>query len=229
MKNEIKLISTINKFKSMIQKEQFVIDKTGVKTVELISYVLKLNPLQPILNFTTKKTNVDYCTKELNWYLSNNLSINGYVDDISIWKQVCTKDEKREVNSNYGWCVFDDKNFNQYKYAIEELKSNPNSRRAVIMYNRPSMTKDYNRNGMSDYICTISTTLLIRNGKLIYNIHQRSCDFIYGFFNDFYWHCFVYSKILNELNLKKGHINYYFDSLHVYERHFELIKNMKNI
>jgi thymidylate synthase len=98
------------------------------------------------------------------------------------------------------------------------------------MYNRPSMTEDYNKNGRSDYICTIYTQLFIRDNKLIYNVKQRSCDAIYGFFNDFAWHCYVYDKVFKDLllsypSLEIGHINYSIDSFHIYEKHFKFFDN----
>jgi thymidylate synthase len=234
MTNEKRLLPYIKKFYKKIQKNDFVIDKSGVKCVELICPTIILNPLQMILNFNgIRKTPEEYCKKELEWYLSEKLSIINFMDDIKIWNDVCTKDDKKEVNSNYGWCIFNRDNHSQYNFVLNELKNNKFSRRAVMMYNRPAMTADYNRDGMSDYMCSIYTTSLIRDDKLIYTVHQRSCDFIYGFFNDFFWHCYVYNKLLNDLNkndinVKKGHINYICDSLHVYERHFELIEKIYN-
>lgn len=230
--NEKILLKYFKKLNNKIINNDFVIDKSGVKCVELISARIKnLNPLQSILDFKVKKTNEEYCKKELNWYLSQSLSINNYVDDITIWKQVATKDEKREVNSNYGWCIFSTENYSQYENCLTELLNNSNSRRAEMIYTRPNMWMDHNRNGMSDFCCTDGVQCFIRDNKLYYIIKQRSCDIIYGFFNDFYWHCFVYNKLYNDLKQKYnclliGEIIYNAYSLHCYERHFDLIKKI---
>lgn len=235
MNNEDRIFPIIRQFYNKIIDNDLEKDKSGVLIVEIILCNLKLIPSQPILNFrNVKKTNTSYCLKELDWYISQSLSIINYVDDIQIWNMICTKDSKKEVNSNYGWCIFSENNFNQYNFVLNELKFNKFSRRACMIYNRPSITEDYKRNGMQDYICTNYVQCFIRNNKLIYNVHQRSCDFIYGFFNDFYWHCFVYNKLIEDLssenykNLEIGDINYICDSLHVYEKHFSLIKNICN-
>ncbi len=231
-KNEMILKKIIDDLFMLLSKERYVIDKTGVRCVELIANnIIGLSPKQSFLDFNVKKTNEDYCKKELGWYLSQSLSIIDYVDDVKIWNDVASKDGKKYVNSNYGWCIFSDDNFNQYKFVLDELKDNKFSRRASMIYNRPSMAIDYKKNGMNDYMCTNYVQCLIRDDRLIYNVHQRSCDFIFGFFNDFYWHCYVYDRLFDDLrysydDLKIGYINYICDSLHIYERHFDLLKDI---
>jgi len=216
-------------FKQLYDK---LINKDFVNdTVELIGVQIKnLNPLQSIFNFNEiKKTNKKYCQKELDWYLSQNLNIAGWVDDITIWKQISDKDGF--INSNYGWCIFSKENYNQYYNCLEILKKNKNTRQAVMIYNRPEMWYDYNINGMKDWMCTYSNQFFIRNNKLISLYIMRSNDAIYGFLNDFYWACYVYNKLYNELkeiyfDLEIGYINWYAGSWHLYERHFNLLKQI---
>jgi thymidylate synthase len=213
-----------------IINEDFVIDKTGSKVVEIIGCKIdKLNPLQPNLNFNEiRKTPEKYVDKELKWYLSQSLSIINYVDDIKIWNDVCTKDDKKEINSNYGWCIFSKDNYNQYEFSLNELLNNRESRRACMIYNRPSMVLDYNRNGMSDFCCTFNTQQFIRNNKFIYIVNMRSNDFKSGFFSDFPWHCYVYNLMYDKLKekydtLEIGEIIWEANSFHIYERDFEMI------
>jgi len=226
MSNDDYILDVVKEFNLQIKNKNFVIDKTGVKTVEFINYNMSLDPEFPLIDLGPKKTNEKYVKKELQWYLSQDLNVYPQMSDVKIWTQVCDKDGN--INSNYGWCIFNEQNYNQYDFVKNELQLNPCSRRACMIYNRPSMTKDYNKNGRSDYMCTMYVSCFIRNGKLIYNIKQRSCDFIYGFFNDFAWHCYVYNKLQKELNCGIGVINYNIDSFHVYERHFDIIDNIVN-
>lgn len=220
------------KFNFLIKNEKFVTDKTGSKMVEIIAPVMTLSSKHPILNLAdVKKTNEEYVKQELDWYLSQNLSIIPQMEKIKIWNDVATKDDKKEINSNYGWCIFSEDNGNQYSNCLAELIKNPESRRAVMIYTRPTMWEDYKRNGMSDFICTDGVQCFIRENKLIYIVKQRSCDFVFGFFNDFAWHCYVHSALLKELQitmpkLKRGALMYIPFSLHVYERHFDLIKKI---
>ena len=75
----------------------------GNGTVEVFARQMVLDPMQPFLDFKgIRKSNKKYIQKELDWYLSEDLSIIGHVDDIQIWNQCCTQDGKKEVNSNYG-------------------------------------------------------------------------------------------------------------------------------
>lgn len=234
MNNEKIILKYFKELNNKKLNSDFVIDKSGVKCVEILSAKIeKLNPLRSILDFKIKKTNEEYCKKELDWYLSQSLSIINYVDDVKIWNYVCTKDNKKEINSNYGWCIFSKKNYFQYQNCLNELLNNIESRRAEMIYTRPSMWVDYNKNGMSDFCCTDGVQCFIRNNKLYYIVKQRSCDIIYGFFNDFYWHCYVYNKLYNDLKQKYsclliGEIIYNAYSLHCYEKHFKLLNDIIN-
>lgn len=224
MINEKQISPFICKLYTKLFYEDFVIDKSNVKMVELLGITMKLNPDQPLLNFGKKKSNEAYIEKELKWYLSQDLNVYPQMKDIEIWTKVADKDGY--INSNYGWCIFADDNYNQYDFVIEELSRNRESRRACMIYNRPSMTKDYNKDGRSDYICTNYVQCFIRNNKLEYHIHQRSCDMVFGFFNDFAWHCYVYNFLVKDLNVLKGNILYIIDSFHTYERHFPILTEM---
>ena len=221
MINEKQISPFIVKLYTKLFKENFVIDKSGVKMVELLGISIKLNPNQPILNFGKKKSNEAYIKKELDWYLSQDLNVYPMMKDVKIWTEVADKDGY--INSNYGWCIFSEANYSQYDFVLEELNRNRESRRACMIYNRPSMTIDYNYRGRSDYICTNYVQCFIRKGKLEYHIHQRSCDMVFGFFNDFAWHCYVYNRLVKDLNVSVGNILYIIDSFHVYERHFPIL------
>lgn len=230
MTNEQILFPVIQEFHNKIQNEDFVIDKSGVKCVEIIAAKIKnLDPLQALLDFKVKKTNEIYCKKELSWYLSQDLNIYPQMQDVTIWKQVA--DKNGFINSNYGWCIFAKENYSQYENCKNELIKNKESRRALMIYTRPSIWIDYNQDGRSDYICCISNQFFIRNNKLISIVNFRSQDFIYGFFNDFYWKCWVYNKLYDDLKiiypeLLIGYIDWNIGSLHCYEKHFSLLEKI---
>lgn len=202
--------------------------------VELISRKIQLDPYAPYIyidkNFQTPKK---YVKAELDWYKSMDLSIIGHegIESNPTWQSCCTKDEKKEINSNYGWCVFSEENGSQYDNCLEVLKKDKTTRNAIIMYNRPEIYKDYKRNGMHDMICTFMSHFFIRNNKL-YMIHNmRSNDIRYGFIcSDLAWNCFVYQNMYEDLkstypDLEVGTIIWTSDSMHLYSRHFDDLKN----
>lgn len=202
--------------------------------VELIARKVQLDPYAPYIyidkNFQTPKK---YVKAELDWYKSMDLSIIGHegIESNPTWQSCCTKDDKKEINSNYGWCVFSEENGSQYDNCLEVLKKDKTTRNAIIMYNRPEIYKDYKRDGMHDMICTFMSHFFIRNNKL-YMIHNmRSNDIRYGFIcSDLAWNCFVYQNMYEDLkstylDLEVGTIIWTSDSMHLYSRHFDDLKN----
>lgn len=201
--------------------------------VELLAKRVDLDPYSPYIyldkNFQTPKK---YVKAELDWYKSMDLSIIGHegIESNPTWQSCCTQDEKKLVNSNYGWCVFSEENGSQYDNCLEVLKKDKTTRNAIIVYNRPEIYKDYKRDGMHDMICTMYSHFFIRKNKL-YMVHQmRSNDIRYGFIcSDLAWNCFVYQNMYEDLketypDLEVGVIRWTSDSMHLYSRHFEDLK-----
>jgi len=205
-----------NLFIAKFKDGDFVIDKTGVKTIEIIGATFLADE-----DYIFRKPNYDYIKKEIAWYESMSRNVNTIKDTPKIWKDVATPNGY--INSNYGWCVWSNENGNQYVNTLNELKQNPNSRRATMIYNRPSMHKDYNFNGMSDFICTYANQFFIRNGKLVSHYIMRSQDCIFGYNNDFAWAKYLQEKLANDLNIEAGDIIWTASSLHIYERHFNYL------
>lgn len=204
-------------FKEALANEQFVIDKTGAKMLELVGESFIAN--EPAIFGTV---NQEYVQHELDWYLSTSLNVNDIPGGPpKIWQQVATEDGF--INSNYGWCIFHPDNGFQYDRVKEELIKNPYSRRAIMIYNRPSMHMDYNANGMSDFMCTNAVQYLYRKGKLNAVVQMRSNDVVFGYKNDYAWQKFVLDRLAADLETDPGRIIWNAGSLHVYERHFKLV------
>lgn len=197
--------------------EQFVTDKSGVKTIELIGHSFLAD--EPAI---FGKPNNDYIERELEWYESKSL----YVKDIPgktppIWEQI--SNVHGLINSNYGYLIYSEANGNQYKRVLEALRADQNTRRAVMIYQRPSMHDDFNSEGMSDFICTNAVQYLVRSGKLVAIVQMRSNDAYFGYRNDYAWQRHVQAKLADELGLEIGNLVWNAGSLHLYERHFKLI------
>ena len=201
-------------------------------TVQIINYNAQFNPKRPLLYFYDyKKTNIDYCMAQLKWYMSQDLNCSAIAQHAKIWKNVC--DDNGLVNSNYGWLIFNQNNYNQFQNCIKALIDDQNSRRAIMIYNRPSMHYDYKYNKRNDFICTLNNQFFIRDNKLISIYSMRSNDAIFGFFNDFYWACEVYQMVYKRLlqyypNLQYDKIIWHANSFHIYSRHFKLLTNIVN-
>lgn len=231
---------------SKIEAKQFVTTGSNASQtkgqesyVELLAKQIELDPYSPYVyidkNFQTPKK---YVKAELDWYKSMDLSIIGHegIESNPTWQSCCTKDDKKEINSNYGWCVFSDENGSQYDNCLEVLTKDKTSRNGIIMYNRPSIYKDYKRDGMHDMICTMQSQFFIRDVKdipTLFMVHtMRSNDVRYGFIcSDLAWNCFVYQNMYEDLKkvnpiLNPGTIIWTSNSMHLYSRHYEDLKNL---
>lgn len=202
-----------------LMDSNFVTDKTGVKTIEMIGATFEAD--EPTI---FGEINEDYIQRELEWYKSMSL----YVDDIpgitpAIWQQVADRGGK--INSNYGWAIYHKDNHLQYANVLNELTFSPNSRRAVMIYTRPTMWNDYNRDGMSDFMCTNAVQYMIRDGQLVAIVQMRSNDVVFGYRNDYAWQKYVADMLTIDLGLDvEPKIIWHVGSLHVYERHFDKVK-----
>ena len=208
-----------NHFIDELMDSNFVTDKTGVKTIEMIGATFEAD--EPTI---FGDVNDDYIQRELEWYESMSL----YVDDIpgitpAIWQQVA--DRAGKINSNYGWAIYHKDNGLQYVRVFNELLHLPNSRRAVMIYTRPTMWEDYKRDGMSDFMCTNTVQYMIRNEQLVAIVQMRSNDVVFGYRNDYAWQKHVADTLTADLGLtKEPKIIWHVCSLHVYERHFDKVK-----
>ena len=203
--------------------ENFTVDKTGAKTIEYIGASFIAD--EPSI---FGEPNEDYIAKELKWYDSESTNINDIYEDKkppAAWMYAANK--HGEINSNYGHLVFGSKYFCQASHAIAELRANPDTRRAIMVYNRPSIWTEYNENGKSDFICTNAATYYIRDNKVHVVVQMRSNDVVFGYKNDYAWAKNMLEYVTAQLHDPKllvGDIHWQVQNLHTYERHFGLVK-----
>ena len=216
-------------FRDELKKEIFTIDKTGQKTIEMIgaSFVADESAI-----FGTP--NREYIDAEIDWYNSRSTNINEIFGITKAPPQAWQYSANKfgEINSNYGHLIFSEKFHNQYLHVVEELINNPDSRRAAMIYNRPSIWLEYNEDGKNDFICTNAVTYYIRNRRLDAVVQMRSNDVVYGYKNDYAWQQYVMKRLIEDINVQrpdddkvfKGFMHWQVQNLHVYERHFDLVQ-----
>lgn len=221
--NNMKTVHDIRQeFARLYKEKKFVTDKSGVKTLEIMAASFWAN--SPLI---FGAVNEDYVQRELDWYKSQSLNVNDIPGGPpQIWKQVADKDGM--INSNYGWCIYSAENNHQFAHVVTELEERPDSRRATMIYTRPTMWGDHNKNGRSDFMCTNSVQYMIRNDRVYAIVQMRSNDAWAGYRNDYAWQKYVLEEVRNELQYRgkyytTGEIFWNVGSLHVYERQFYLI------
>ena len=221
-------ISDIRKyFKSALDNEEFTVDRGGLETIELIGASFIAD--EPAIFGTP---NEKYIQAEIEWYRSESTNINTlgkiYGSTPEAWKYSANK--HGEINSNYGQIVFGQKYYNQFENVIEELIFNPDTRRAQLVYNRPSIWVEFHEDGKNDFICTNAQTVYIRDGKLQMVSQMRSNDVVFGYRNDYAWAQYIMDEIvyayngLSDTKITKGELIWQVQNLHVYSRHFHLVQ-----
>jgi len=214
-----------NHFIIELINENYTTDRNGSKTIELLgaSFIANEEAI-----FGTP--NRDYIESELEWYESESTNINdiygtGFDDKKPPQAWRMTANQHGEINSNYGHLIYSDKYHTQYDQVLIELTNNPDSRRASMIYTRPSIWIEYNENGKNDFICTNSVTYYIRDHALHCVVQMRSNDVIFGYRNDYAWQDYVLRHLANDLSIDAGDIHWQVQNLHVYERHFDMVKS----
>ena len=209
-----------NTLQTMYDKEQFITDKTGCKTIQILGASFIAD--EPTI---FGKVNQEYIDAEINWYKlgSTNIHDIDYDPTPAAWQY--TADNNGEINSNYGRLINSPLYFNQYNNVKEELQRNSNSRRATMVYTRPSIWEEYQDNGKNDFICTNAVSFYINSlsSQVDCVVQMRSNDAVYGYKNDYAWHEHVLNKLSNDLGYDSGLIYWQVQNLHIYERHFKYL------
>jgi len=210
-----------NTLQTMYDKNQFITDKTGCKTIQILGASFIAD--EPTI---FGKVNQEYIDAEINWYKlgSTNIHDIDYDPTPTAWQY--TADNNGEINSNYGRLINSPLYFNQYNNAKEELQRNSNSRRATMVYTRPSIWEEYQDNGKNDFICTNAVSFYINSlsSQVDCVVQMRSNDAVYGYKNDYAWHKYILNKLSNDLGYDSGLIYWQVQNLHIYERHFKYLE-----
>lgn len=207
----------------------YIASPRDMEVREILNCSLEVkNPMKNIYMNEYRSSPLKYIAAEILFYFSgtnNPAFIENYA---SLWKSLHNPDGT--VNSAYGNLLFREKNehgFTQYNWVIESLKKDKDSRQAFMHFNKPHHQFLENK----DQVCTLQALFHIRENKLHMTLTMRSNDVIYGFMTD--WAFFSILQYHVYLHLKKyyselqmGTYTHISHSMHLYERHYELVEKM---
>jgi thymidylate synthase len=183
----------------------------GTKAVFNFNFTVK-NPLDRVITTPVRKFKQDYADYEWEWYLSGNRDAAEISERAKIWKNMMVPGTT-EVNSNYGY--FWNQN-GQLDRMIEELKTNPQSRRAVLVHYDPNELDRYKY----DTPCNLVLNFYVDDECIHMSVFARSIDLWYGLCNDFYTFSKLLELVSNKLGMPVGTINFSITNLHIYEKHW---------
>ena len=122
---------------------------------------------------------------------------------------------------NAGWDYTYHDRFARYlPFVLSELKRNRESRRAVI-----SIRDNEKDSSTSDPACMQSLQFFIRNDKLDCMVLFRSNDLPEAFFFNAFGIIMLQERIAGELGVGVGTYTHRSNSMHCYEKDFQLLKN----
>lgn len=186
-------------------------DFAGTKAIFNVGFTL-LNPKDKVITTPERKFKVDYADFEYTWYKSGNRDAAEIAERAKIWKNMMIPGTT-EANSNYGhfWQLN-----NQLDRTIQELKTNPQSRRAIVVHYDLHELDRYKY----DTPCNVVLSFYIKDSKLHLSVFARSIDLWYGYGNDQYTFAKLMEEVSDILNIEVGQMHWSIVNLHLYERHW---------
>lgn len=217
--------------RKLLYEPEFVSAPRGQQIHEFKDHTLIItDPWQCYFNNERRSTKYDYVFAELLWYLSGDNSKDFIEKHASMWNRIANPDDET-LNSAYGYLIFKDRySFNdptQWQWAVESLKTDKDTRQAVMHFNRPQ----HQFSGNKDFVCTMYANFLIRDNRLHLTVHMRSNDVVLGLPTDIPFFCMLQLNMHHILkktypDLKLGEYTHIVNSLHMYERNANLVEDM---
>ena len=191
-----------------IEKE----DRTGVGTKSVFGYQMKFDLSEGFPLLTTKKVN-------FNLEFSNQ-----YKEQMAIFKERVLTDESfsekyGDLGNVYGkqW-----RNFNgidQLKNVVEQIKTNPSSRRLIVSSWNPAEVDT-----MALPPCHSLFQFYVNDGKLSCQLYQRSGDVFLGVPFNIASYSLLTILIAKECGLEVGEFVHTLGDAHIYKNHFDQVK-----
>lgn len=198
-------------YKVLSAMEENTNSRDGEVHGEVINAITEiLDPTKNILNSDVRKLSMRYAIGELLWYLSGNNSLKEIQKYTKNWDRM--SDNGETVNSNYGYCIKNKFDFDQWEYVKNLLKKDPNTRQAVIHI------KTADNKESKDVNCTVCLQFFIRHDKLYLTVYMRSNDIWLGFPYDVFQFTCMQILMSMQLGIGLGTYTHVAGSLHLYKR-----------
>ena len=154
-------------------------DRTGTGTLSLFGHQMRFNLQDGFPAMTTKKLHLKSIIHELLWFLNGETNIKYLKDNgVSIWDEWA--DDKGDLGPVYGaqwrtWKTADGRTLDQITDVIEQIKTNPDSRRLIVSaWNVGELDK------MALMPCHAFFQFYVADGRLSCQLYQRSADVFLG-------------------------------------------------
>lgn len=198
-------------------------DRTGTGIRSVFGYQMRFNLAEGFPLVTTKKLHLKSIIHELLWFLKGDTNI-AYLKEngVKIWDEWA--DENGNLGPVYGyqwrsWPAPNGGHVDQISNLLNQIKSNPNSRRLIVSAWNPAMVDD-----MALPPCHTMFQFYVANGKLSCQLYQRSADSFLGVPFNIASYALLTLMIAQVCELEPGDFVHTFGDAHIYSNHFEQVR-----
>ena len=195
-------------------------DRTGTGTRAVFGRQLRFNLEDGFPMVTTKKLHLRSIIIELLWFLKGDTNIKYLKDNkVSIWDEWA--DENGDLGPVYGkqwrsWAAPDGRTIDQIQWVLDEIRTNPNSRRLIVSAWNPA---DVNEMALPPCHCLFQFNVM--DGKLNCQLYQRSADIFLGVPFNIASYALLTMMMARATGLKPGEFIHTFGDAHLYLNHVE--------
>jgi thymidylate synthase len=195
-------------------------DRTGTGTLSVFGYQMRfdLNDGFPLV--TTKKLHLRSIIYELLWFLKGETNIQYLKDhDVSIWDEWA--DAQGNLGPVYGkqwrsWPTADGRQIDQLSQVVQQLKTNPNSRRILVSaWNVGELDQ------MALLPCHALFQFYVAQGRLSCQLYQRSADALLGVPFNIASYALLTHMLAQQCDLQVGDFVWTGGDCHLYLNHLE--------
>ncbi len=198
-------------------------DRTGTGTVSVFGYQMRFPLEQGFPMLTTKKLHLRSIIHELLWFLKGDTNIQYLKDNkVSIWDEWA--DENGNLGPVYGkqwrsWQCPDGRTIDQITNVIQQIKTNPDSRRLMVVAFNPA---DVDKMALPP--CHAFFQFYVANGKLSCQLYQRSADVFLGVPFNIASYALLTHMMAQVCGLGVGDFVHTLGDAHLYLNHLEQTK-----
>lgn len=199
------------------------IDVRNSKTLEIHPVCIELtNPKKRLTTLKGRNWNLPFAIGELAWHLSGSNDFDFISYYSKNWSIAIEEDESVIRESCYGNQIFSGQ-FSMWDRLLNEFDDDIHTRRAVLSLYDSNKSLGLNK---KDVACTSTIQFLVRNDKLDCIVNMRSNDVIWGLPNDIFFVTMLQEWLSVVLNVSMGKYYHFIGSLHIYERHYQLMEDI---
>ncbi len=198
-------------------------DRTGTGIKSVFGHQMRFDLSEGFPMVTTKKLHLKSIIHELLWFLKGSGNVKYLQDNgVRIWNEWA--DEKGDLGPVYGvqwrsWQGADGRTHDQIKNVIEQIKTNPNSRRLIV--NAWNVGELEN---MALPPCHMFFQFYVANGKLSCQLYQRSADIFLGVPFNIASYALLTMMVAQVCGLEPGDFVHTLGDAHIYSNHMEQCK-----